>query len=76
MKNGTVEILDTTLRDGEQTSGVSFAVTEKLHIVRLLIEDLNVDRVEIASAKVSTGEYEMVKRVCNWATTNGHIDRI
>jgi len=71
-----VEILDTTLRDGEQTSNVSFAGTEKLHIVRLLIEDLNVDRVEIASAKVSPGEHETVKRVCKWATANGYIDRI
>ena len=76
MKNGTIEILDTTLRDGEQTSGVSFAGTEKLHIARLLIEDLNVDRIEIASAKVSAGEFEMVKRVSQWATVNGYIDRL
>ena len=71
-----IEILDTTLRDGEQTSGVSFAGTEKLHISRLLIEELNVDRVEIASAKVSDGEFEMVKRVSKWAAANGYIDRI
>jgi D-citramalate synthase len=76
MKNRTIEILDTTLRDGEQTSGVSFAVTEKLHIVRLLIEDLNVDRVEIASAKVSAGEFGIVKRVAQWARANDTIDRI
>jgi len=76
MKNGTVEIVDTTLRDGEQTSGVSFAATEKLHIARLLIEDLNVDRVEIASAKVSSGEFETVKRVSGWAAANGYLDRI
>ena len=71
-----VEIIDTTLRDGEQTSGVSFAGTEKLHIARLLIEDLNVDHVEIASAKVSAGEFETVKRVSQWAVANGFIDRI
>ena len=52
-----IEILDTTLRDGEQTSGVSFSRTEKLAIVRLLIEDLNVPRIEIASARVSEGEF-------------------
>ena len=76
MKNETVEIVDTTLRDGEQTSGVSFAATEKLHIARLLIEDLNVDRVEIASAKVSSGEFETVKQVSQWAGANGCLDRI
>jgi len=76
MKAGVIEIMDTTLRDGEQTSGVSFAATEKLHIARLLIEDLNVDHIEIASAKVSSGEFETVKRVSKWAEANGYINRI
>ena len=40
-----IEIMDTTLRDGEQTSGVSFVPHEKLMIARLLLEDLKVDRV-------------------------------
>ena len=48
-----IEIMDTTLRDGEQTSGVSFVPHEKLMIARLLLEDLKVDRVEVASARVS-----------------------
>ena len=34
-----IEIMDTTLRDGEQTSGVSFVPHEKLMIARLLLED-------------------------------------
>ena len=34
----SVEIMDTTLRDGEQTSGVSFNAREKLTIARLLLE--------------------------------------
>ena len=41
-----IEIMDTTLRDGEQTSGVSFVPHEKLMIARLLLEELKVDRVE------------------------------
>lgn len=71
-----VEIMDTTLRDGEQTSGVSFASTEKLSVVRLLIEELKVDRVEIASARVSEGEYETVKKVAQWAIKQSHIHKL
>ena len=40
MKKRTIEIMDTTLRDGEQTSGMSFSVSEKLTISKLLIEEL------------------------------------
>jgi len=68
--------MDTTLRDGEQTSGVSFAAQEKLSIARLLLEELKVDRIEIASARVSEGEYAAVARVVDWATKRGFLDRI
>ncbi|MDR2802627.1 MAG: 2-isopropylmalate synthase [Prevotellaceae bacterium] len=71
-----IEILDTTLRDGEQTSGVSFAASEKLHIARLLIEELKVDRLEIASARVSRGEFETVRRVTKWAADNNQLEKI
>lgn len=71
-----IEILDTTLRDGEQTSGVSFASQEKLSVVSLLLEELNVNRVEIASARVSSGEFETVKKVADWAQKRGHIQKI
>jgi D-citramalate synthase len=71
-----IEIIDTTLRDGEQTSGVSFAASEKLHIARLLLEDLHVDHLEIASARVSDGEFETVRRVTKWAAANHHLDKI
>ncbi len=71
-----IEIMDTTLRDGEQTSGVSFAVQEKLSIARLLLEELKVDRIEIASARVSDGEYEAVAKVIEWASRRGFLDRI
>ena len=50
-----LEIMDTTLRDGEQTSGVSYSPNEKLTIAKLLLEELNVDRIEVASARVSDG---------------------
>lgn len=68
--------MDTTLRDGEQTSGVSFAAQEKVSVARLLIEDLNVDRVEIASARVSEGEFKSVQKVAKWAQEHGHVDKL
>src|SRR5690554_5126026 len=71
-----IEIMDTTLRDGEQTSGVSFVTAEKLSIAKLLLEELRVDRIEIASARVSAGEYTSVKRIAQWAADNGHIDKV
>lgn len=71
-----IEIMDTTLRDGEQTSGVSFTSDEKLEIARLLLEELEVNRLEIASAKVSEGEFGTVKRITNWAKSAGRLDQI
>ena len=71
-----VEIMDTTLRDGEQTSGVSFLPYEKLVIAKALLEDLRVDRIEIASARVSDGELEAAKGICRWARRKGHIDKV
>jgi len=68
--------MDTTLRDGEQTSGVSFAGQEKLSVVRLLLDDLKVDRVEIASARVSAGEFESVRRIGIWARRYNMLDRV
>ncbi|MFC2112706.1 alpha-isopropylmalate synthase regulatory domain-containing protein [Bacteroidota bacterium] len=71
-----LEIMDTTLRDGEQTSGVSFNAPEKLNIARILLEEVNVDRLEVASARVSEGEYEAVEKIIEWASNKGFIDRI
>lgn len=70
------EILDTTLRDGEQTSGVAFSAPEKLSIARKLLEEVRVDRIEIASARVSSGEFDCVKKVCEWATSAGYIEQV
>lgn len=76
MEKRKIEIMDTTLRDGEQTSGVSFSTSEKLTITQLLLEELKVDRAEIASARVSDGELQSVKSILIWAEANGYADRI
>ncbi len=76
MKKRKIEIMDTTLRDGEQTSGVSFSAAEKLTIAKLLLEELHVDRIEIASARVSEGEFQAVKNITDWANKHGFIDKV
>ena len=62
--------MDTTLRDGEQTQGVSYTPLEKLHIAKLLLRDLKVDRIEVASARVSTGEFDALTKITDWARHN------
>ncbi len=76
MATRMVEIMDTTLRDGEQTSGVSFSASEKLTLAKLLLEELQVDRIEVASARVSEGEFQAVKNITEWAETEGYISRV
>lgn len=71
-----VEILDTTLRDGEQTSGVSFSLHEKLEIAQALLNDVGVDRIEVASALVSEGEMGTVQRISEWAARTGKLERL
>ena len=71
-----VEIMDATLRDGEQTNGVSFLPHEKLVMARKLLSDVNVDRIEIASARVSEGEREAVTKICTYAQKNGLLERV
>ena len=74
--NRSIEILDTTLRDGGQTNGVSFVPHEKLLVVRMLLQDLNVYRIEVGSGRVSDGEKEAVTHICNWARQAGMLDRV
>jgi (R)-citramalate synthase len=71
-----VEIMDTTLRDGEQTQGVSYTPLEKLHIAKLLLNDLKVDRIEISSARVSAGEFEAIKGITAWAKQKCMLDKV
>ncbi|MBK5966021.1 2-isopropylmalate synthase [Thiocystis minor] len=71
-----VRILDTTLRDGEQTQGVSFSPDEKVNIAKALLELVRVDRIEVASARVSSGEADAVSRIVQWAEERGLAERV
>lgn len=71
-----VWLMDTTLRDGEQTQGVSFSAAEKLNIAQALLEQLHVDRIEVASARVSQGEQEAVRAINEWAAEHGFLERV
>jgi D-citramalate synthase len=75
-KEVKIEIMDTTLRDGEQTCGVSFVPHEKLMIARFLLEELHVDRIEVGSARVSDGEFKALQMICAWASSCGELHRV
>ncbi len=71
-----IQLMDTTLRDGEQTQGVAFTPTEKVSIAKALLQFLRVDRIEVASARVSEGEKEAVSQINQWAYQEGFADRV
>jgi D-citramalate synthase len=71
-----IQILDTTLRDGEQTQSVSFSRDEKTNIAKVLLEQVRVDRIEVASARVSEGEQAAVAAMVDWARALGLEGRI
>ena len=76
MAGSTLEIMDTTLRDGEQTPNVSYTPSEKFQLAQLLLRELRVDRIEIASAHVSAGEAEAVRRITEWARKTQNERRV
>ncbi len=71
-----IELMDTTLRDGEQTQGVSFSPAEKVNIAQALLKSLRVDRIEVASACVSSGEKDAVTSINAWAEQAGYGSRV
>ena len=62
MKNVKVQILDTTLREGEQTPGVSFKNSQKIEIVKLL-NRFGVDFIEVGHPIVSKDIHSFIEKV-------------
>jgi len=62
MESDKVRIFDTTLRDGEQTPGVSITPEKKLNIA-IKLSELGVDTIEAGFPVVSDGEKEGIKNI-------------
>ncbi|MGE4657953.1 MAG: alpha-isopropylmalate synthase regulatory domain-containing protein [Gammaproteobacteria bacterium] len=71
-----ITVMDTTLRDGEQTPGIAYSAAEKLQLARMLLTDVGVDRIEIASTRVSRGEHEAAQLVTQWARREGVMQQV
>ncbi|AGK60372.1 (R)-citramalate synthase [Archaeoglobus sulfaticallidus PM70-1] len=59
-----VRVFDTTLRDGEQTPGVSLTVEQKL-IIASALDKLGVDVIEAGTAIASEGDFKAIKEISN-----------
>lgn len=57
-----VRIFDTTLRDGEQTPGVSVTPEQKFKIA-IKLDEIGVDAIEVGFPIVSQGEMEAIKAI-------------
>jgi len=74
--NPRVQIMDTTLRDGEQTPDVAYTPAEKLQLARILLSEVKVDRIEIASTRVSKGERDAARLITAWARAKRLLPRV
>ena len=75
MKTRTIEIMDTTLRDGEQMQNVSYPAEEKLTISKILLTEVKVDRLEVTSARISSGEKKSIVKILDWAKEVNLVDK-
>ena len=76
MAGQLIEVMDTTLRDGEQTPNVAYSPSEKFQLAQLLLREVGVDRIEVASARVSEGEAEAVALIGRWARKARLTERV
>ncbi len=75
MIKAPIEIMDTTLRDGEQMQNVSYTPEDKLTISKILLTEVKVDRLEVTSARVSEGEKKSVIKMLEWAKSANLVNR-
>ena len=62
MDQNRVYFFDTTLRDGEQTPGVSLQTPEKIEIAKGLVR-LGIDVIEAGFPAASPGDFEAVQTI-------------
>jgi len=62
VKNQKIQLLDTTLREGEQTPGVSFSIPQKLKIVQML-DEFGIDFIELGHPAVSRDVFLAVEKL-------------
>ena len=63
MQEKRLYIIDTTLRDGEQTAGVVFANQEKIRIARFL-DEIGVHQIEAGVPVMGGDEKEAITKIC------------
>ena len=61
---GDVIVYDSTLRDGEQTPGITFSLDQKVAIARKL-DEMKVHQIEAGFPAVSEREKASVKAICD-----------
>ena len=59
----TIEILDTTLRDGEQEAGIVFTKEDKIAIAKKL-DEIGVHRIEAGTPATSAEDEEAIREIC------------
>ncbi|MGE5396173.1 MAG: homocitrate synthase [Chitinophagales bacterium] len=63
LEEGTkISVVDTTLRDGEQTAGVVFSNPEKIRIARYL-DEMGVDQIEVGIPVMGGDEKTCIKKI-------------
>lgn len=65
LDNGLPMLVDTTLRDGEQTAGVVFSNGEKLRIARML-DNLGVHQIEAGIPVMGGDEKEVIREIVSY----------